>query len=48
MKVLTALVASATDMVSMLFQEPKWWTTDAYQRRTARRNAQLDQVARRV
>jgi hypothetical protein len=48
MKFLKALTDAVTGTIGLFFQESKWVGTPAYQQQTARRNAQLDQVAQRV
>ncbi|GEM_PF-3160774 len=48
MKILNVVMDALAGTIGLFLQEPKWVGTPAYEQRTARRNAQLDQVAQRV
>jgi len=48
MKILKVLADALAGVVGLFFHEPKWVGTLAYEQETARRNAQLDQVAQLV
>ena len=48
MKILKVLADALAGVVGLFFHEPQWVGTLAYEQETARRNAQLDQVAQLV